>query len=74
MYARIEEMEVGKVLSIELDTMREVVNVYASAKRLFADDFDNCRISLQQRKYARNGRHAPTLYITKNEELLAKGI
>ena len=65
LYCKVEQLPKGKTLSIEFETIKELGLIRGAVYRKFRREVQTNEIRMTVKKYKPNGKHIPTLYITK---------
>ena len=68
LYDMIELLEVGGVIEIEADTIKEVTLYRNAIVRTYPQEVNEREIVLNIRKYGKDGRYSPTLFISRLEK------
>ena len=68
LYDMVERLKIGKVAVIEADTIKEVTLYRNAIVRTYPQEVNEREIVLNIRKYGKDGRYSPTLFISRLEK------
>ena len=68
LYDMVERLKVGKVAVIEADTIKEVTLYKNAIMRTYPQEVNERKLELNIRKYGKDGRYCPTLFISRLEK------
>ena len=68
-FEQIKVLPVGHTMEVECETANKMSSLANSISKRFKEEKDTGKLEVHQAKYRIGGKHSPTVYITKHEEI-----